>query len=64
LLDEPFSAIDAIRNDDIARFTLDYCSKSSRALLIVVHKPEHLGIFGHNRLLFSQSGLITVEKAS
>jgi len=60
LLDEPFSAIDAIRNDEIARFTLDHCRRLGRALMVVVHKREHLDIFGQNRLAFSESGRITV----
>ena len=61
LLDEPFSAIDAIRSDEIARFTLEYCKKHGRTLMVVVHKYELLDIFGHNRLIFSESGRITVE---
>jgi len=61
LLDEPFSAIDAIRNDEIAGFTLEYCKKQGRALMVVVHKYELLDIFGRNRLIFSESGKITVE---
>jgi len=62
LLDEPFSAIDAIRNDDIARFTLDMCRQQNRTLMVVVHKYELLDIFGQNRLFFSESGRITTEE--
>lgn len=58
LLDEPFSAIDAIRNDDIARYTLEYCIKQGRTLMVVVHKYELLDVFGQNRLIFSESGKV------
>ena len=60
LLDEPFSAIDAIRNDDIAKFTLEYCKNKGRTLMVVVHKYELLDIFGQNRLLFSENGKIDI----
>ena len=61
LLDEPFSAIDAIRSDDIARYTLDYCKDRGRTLMVVVHKYELLDIFGHNRLIFSETGMVSIE---
>jgi len=61
MLDEPFSAIDAIRSDDIARYTLEYCKKQGRTLMVVVHKYELLDIFGENRLIFSQTGRVSVE---
>ena len=61
LLDEPFSAIDAIRNDDIARYTLEYCKNRGRALMVVVHKYELLDIFGNNRLIFSEAGRVDVN---
>jgi len=60
LLDEPFSAIDAVRNDDIAKFTLEYCKNKGRALMVVVHKYELLDIFGQNRLIFSENGKINI----
>ena len=60
LLDEPFSAIDAIRNDDIAKFTLEYCKNQGRALMVVVHKYELADIFGQNRLIFSENGKIDI----
>ena len=60
LLDEPFSAIDAIRNDEIAKFTLEYCKTKGRTLMVVVHKYELLDIFGKNRLIFSENGKIDV----
>jgi len=60
LLDEPFSAIDAIRNDDIAKFTLEYCKDKGRTLMVVVHKYELLDIFGQNRLIFSENGEINI----
>ncbi|MCL2153934.1 MAG: ATP-binding cassette domain-containing protein [Oscillospiraceae bacterium] len=58
LLDEPFSAIDAIRCDDIAQFTLDTCKNQGRTLMVVIHKREHLEIFGHKQLLFNETGKI------
>ena len=60
LLDEPFSAIDAIRCDDIARYTLEYCKNQGRTLMVVVHKYELLDIFGDNRLIFSETGRVSV----
>jgi len=62
LLDEPFSAIDAIRNDEIAKFTLEYCKQQNRTLMVVVHKYELLDIFGNNRLYFNESGKVTTEE--
>jgi ABC-type multidrug transport system ATPase subunit len=59
LLDEPFSAIDAIRCDDIAQFTLDVCKRQGRTLMVVIHKREHIGVFGNNLLVFSKTGRIT-----
>ena len=61
LLDEPFSAIDAIRSDDIARYTLEYCKSQGRTLMVVVHKYELLEIFGKNRLVFSETGKVNIE---
>ena len=61
LLDEPFSAIDALRNDEIAAFTLEYCRKRGRTLMIVVHSYELLEIFGGNRILFSESGKVYTD---
>ena len=60
LLDEPFSAIDAIRCDDIAKYTLDVCKQQRRTLMVVVHKYELLELFGHNRLVFSENGKVDV----
>jgi len=60
LLDEPFSSIDAIRNDDIARYTLDYCKKQGRTLMLVVHKHELLDVFGEHRLIFSDYGKVEI----
>ena len=59
LLDEPFSAIDAIRNDDIARFTLEHCQNRGRALMVVAHRRELLDMFGA-RLVFSENGKIDI----
>lgn len=60
LLDEPFSAIDAIRSDDIARFTMEYCKRQGRTLMVVVHKYELLDIFGSNRLIFNETGRVAI----
>lgn len=60
LLDEPFSAIDAIRSDDIARFVLNYCKNQGRTLMVVVHKVELLDIFNENRLCFEDNGKIDI----
>ena len=60
LLDEPFSAIDALRISDIARFTLEYCKNQGRTLMVVVHNRELLDIFGQNRLIFPENGEIKV----
>ena len=60
LLDEPFSAIDATRCGDIAKFTLDNCISRGRTLMIVVHNYELLDIFGQNRLVFNETGKIDV----
>jgi len=61
LLDEPFSHIDAVRNDDIASFALEYCRRQGRALMVVVHKREQLKLFGQNRLIFSENGRIEAQ---
>jgi len=61
LLDEPFSAIDAIRSDDIARYTLETCKKQGRTLMIVVHKYELLELFGNNRILFGENGVMDIQ---
>jgi putative hydroxymethylpyrimidine transport system ATP-binding protein len=62
LLDEPFSALDALTRAQMQELTADLLT--GRTVLLVTHDPNEAARLGHTILIMTRSGLVHVDAPS
>jgi NitT/TauT family transport system ATP-binding protein len=54
LMDEPFSALDAVTREDLQALTLELCAEQGLTLVMVTHAIEEAAIMGQHILVLGQ----------